>query len=109
MQKKQAEREAAEELRREVEFIIEPRRCVHIKMPSELHADFRVFGLRKKLSMQEMFIEFVRLITDGDTVLIGGVVFTFNTKIVIILVTLLFRLSYLIFDKIPIQFTIIPL
>ena len=69
MQKKRAEREAAEELRREVEFIIEPRRCVHIKMPSELHADFRVFGLRKKLSMQEMFIEFVRLITDGDTVL----------------------------------------
>jgi hypothetical protein len=69
MQKKQAEREAAEELRREVEFIIEPRRCVHIKMPSELHADFRVFGLRKKLSMQEMFIEFARLLSNDDSYL----------------------------------------
>ena len=64
-----AQRAAVELQVKELEHVLTPRRCAHIKMPSELHADFRVFGLRKKLSMQEMFIEFVRLITDGDTVL----------------------------------------
>lgn len=39
-----------------------------MKLPAELHAEFRVFGLRKKLSMQEMIVEMVRLITDGDAV-----------------------------------------
>ena len=61
------EREAAEELRRRVDFIIDPRKCVHIKIPAELHAEMRVFGLRKKLSLQEMFVEFCQLIVDGDS------------------------------------------
>ncbi len=61
------EQEAAEALRRRVEFIIDPRKCVHVKIPAELHAEMRVFGLRKKLSLQEMFVEFCQLIVDGDT------------------------------------------
>ena len=59
--------EAAEELRNQVNAIIDPRKCVHVKIPSELHAEMRVFGLRKKLSLQEMFIEFCNLIVEGDT------------------------------------------
>jgi hypothetical protein len=63
----QSEQEqAAEELRRQVDFIIDPRKCVHIKLPSELHAEMRVFGLRKKLSLQEMLVEFCQLVVDGD-------------------------------------------
>jgi len=60
------EQEAAEELRKQIDFIIDPRKCVHIKLPAELHAEMRVFGLRKKLSLQEMFVEFCQLIVDGD-------------------------------------------
>ena len=64
----QSEQQAeAEELRSQVNAIIDPRKCVHIKIPSELHAEMRVFGLRKKLSLQEMFIEFCQLIVEGDT------------------------------------------
>lgn len=59
--------EEAEELRSQVNAIIDPRKCVHIKIPSELHAEMRVFGLRKNLSLQEMFVEFCNLIVDGDT------------------------------------------
>ena len=59
--------EEAEELRSQVNAIIDPRKCVHVKIPSELHAEMRVFGLRKKLSLQEMFIEFCQLIVEGDT------------------------------------------
>lgn len=56
-----------EEQRRQIGFIIEPRKCVHIKIPSELHAEMRVFAFRKKLSLQEMFTEFCQLIADGDS------------------------------------------
>lgn len=63
------EREEAEELVRTVSFVIDPRKCVHVKIPAELHAEMRVFGLRKKLSLQEMFVEFCQLIVDGDIVL----------------------------------------
>jgi hypothetical protein len=58
-----------EEERRRVEFIIDPRKCVHIKLPSELHAEMRVFGFKKKLSLQEMISEFCQLIIDGDSYL----------------------------------------
>jgi hypothetical protein len=61
------QRAEEEELRRQVEFIIDPRKCVHIKIPSELHAEMRVFAFRKKLSLQEMFVEFCQLIVDGDS------------------------------------------
>ena len=56
-----------EEQHRQIGFIIEPRKCVHIKIPSELHAEMRVFAFRKKLSLQEMFTEFCQLIADGDS------------------------------------------
>ena len=56
-----------EEERRRIDFIIDPRKCVHIKLPAELHAEMRVFGLRKKLSLQEMVSEFCQLIVDGDS------------------------------------------
>jgi hypothetical protein len=63
----QSERKAeAEQLRRQAELIIDPRKCVHIKLPSELHAEMRVIGLRKKLSLQEMLSEFCQLMVDGD-------------------------------------------
>jgi len=63
----QSERKAeAEELRRQAERIIDPRKCVHIKLPTELHAEMRVIGLRKKLSLQEMLSEFCQLVVDGD-------------------------------------------
>ena len=63
----QSERKAeAEELRRQAERIIDPRKCVHIKLPTELHAEMRVIGLRKKLSLQEMLSEFCQLMVDGD-------------------------------------------
>ncbi|NDD93146.1 hypothetical protein EBZ37_13840 [bacterium] len=39
---------------------------MHIKLPSELHAEIRVIGLRKKLSLQEMLSEFCQLMVDGD-------------------------------------------
>ena len=56
----------AAELRRKVEVIIEPRKCVHLKLPSEVHAGARIFGIKNKLSLQEMLTEFCRLLTDGD-------------------------------------------
>ena len=63
----QSERKAgAEELREQVNFVIDPRKCVHIKLPSELHAQMRIFGFSKKLSLQEMLTEFCQLIVDGD-------------------------------------------
>jgi len=66
----QRARKAAVELQaKELEHILTPRRCVHIKMPSELHASMRVLGFQKKLSLQEMFVEFARLLTDGDSYL----------------------------------------
>lgn len=64
----QSEQKAeAEELRKQIEHVIDPRKCVHIKIPSELHAEMRVLGLRKKLSLQEMFSEFCQLMVDGDS------------------------------------------
>lgn len=57
---------AAEELAEEVGFILDPRKCVHIKIPSELHAEMRVFAFKKKLSLQEMFTEFCQMVVDGD-------------------------------------------
>lgn len=60
------EKHQAEELRREIESILDHTKSVHVKLPAELHSEFRVFGLRKKLSMQEMLVEMVRLIVDGD-------------------------------------------
>lgn len=63
----QSERKAEEEeLRKQVNSIIDPRKCVHIKLPSELHAEMRVFAFKKKLSLQEMFSEFCQLVVDGD-------------------------------------------
>jgi hypothetical protein len=59
--------QVAEELRKQVECIIDPRKCVHIKIPAELHAEMRVFGFQKRLSLQEMFIEFCQLVVDGDS------------------------------------------
>ena len=55
-----------EEARRRAEFIIDPRKCVHIKLPSELHAEMRVFAFKKNLSLQEMLTEFCQLVVDGD-------------------------------------------
>jgi hypothetical protein len=54
---------------KELEHVLTPRRCAHIKMPSELHANMRIVGFQKKLSLQEMFIEFARMLTDGDSYL----------------------------------------
>lgn len=66
----QSERKAeAAELLEQVDHIIDPRKCVHIKLPSELHAQMRVFGFKKKLSLQEMLSEFCQLIADGDPIL----------------------------------------
>jgi len=66
----QSERKAEEEeLRRQVGSIIDPRKCVHIKLPSELHAELRVFGFKKKLSLQEMLVEFCQLLVDGDPII----------------------------------------
>lgn len=63
----QSERKAEEEqLREQLSFVIDPRKCVHIKLPSELHAQMRIFGFNKKLSLQEMLTEFCQLIVDGD-------------------------------------------
>ena len=64
--RKQEQREAAEALRREVECILDKRRSVHIKIPAELHALLRVFGFHKKLSIQEMIVELIQLVVDGD-------------------------------------------
>lgn len=64
-----SERRVEEELRRQVEHIIDPRKCVHVKIPAELHGDMRIFGFNKKLSLQEMLIEFCQLIVDGDAYL----------------------------------------
>lgn len=63
------ERAEAEELHRQVNSIIDPRKCVHIKLPSELHSQMRIFGFNKKLSLQEMFIEFCQLVVDGDAII----------------------------------------
>jgi hypothetical protein len=66
----QSEREVQEEeLRKQIDSIVDPRKCVHIKLPSELHAEMRVFAFKKKLSLQEMFTEFCQLVVDGDTVI----------------------------------------
>ncbi len=66
----QSERKAeAEELRKQAEYVLDPRKCVHIKIPSELHAEMRIVGLRKKLSLQEMLVEFCQLVVDGDSYL----------------------------------------
>lgn len=66
----QSERKAEEEeLRRQVDSIVDPRKCVHIKLPSELHAELRVFGFKKKLSLQEMISEFCQLLVDGDPII----------------------------------------
>ena len=55
----QSERKAeAEELRKQIEYVIDPRKCVHIKIPSELHAEMRVLGS-----------EFCQLMVDGDSYL----------------------------------------
>lgn len=63
----QSEQKAeAEELREQVGHILDPRKCVHIKLPSELHSKMRIFGFNKKLSLQEMLVEFCQLIVDGD-------------------------------------------
>ena len=63
----QSERKAeAQELREQINLVIDPRKCVHVKLPSDLHAQMRVFGFNKKLSLQEMFVEFCQLIVDGD-------------------------------------------
>ena len=58
--------QAAEELRRKVETIVEPRRCVHLKLPSEIHAAVRIYGMKNKLSLQEILSEMCRLIADDD-------------------------------------------
>ena len=63
----QSERKAQAELLKQVEYIVDPRKCVHIKLPSELHAEMRIVGLRKKLSLQEMLAEFCQLVVDGDS------------------------------------------
>lgn len=55
-----------EEARRRAEFIIDPRKCVHIKLPSELHAEIRIFAFKKSLSLQEILTEFCQLVVDGD-------------------------------------------
>ena len=34
------------EARRRAEVIIDPRKCVHIKLPSELHAEIRIFAFK---------------------------------------------------------------
>ncbi len=54
---------------KELEHVLTPRRCVHIKIPSELHASLRVLGFQKKLSLQEMFVEISRLLADDDSYL----------------------------------------
>jgi hypothetical protein len=54
---------------KELEHVLTPRRCVHIKIPSELHASLRVMGFQKKLSLQEMFVELSRLLADEDSYL----------------------------------------
>ena len=64
-----AQRAAVELQVKELEHVLTPRRCAHIKMPSELHANMRIVGFQKKLSLQEMFIEFARMLTDGDSYL----------------------------------------
>lgn len=66
MQSEQRKAEA-EELRKQANLVLDPRKCVHIKIPSDLHAEMRVFSFQKKLSLQEMFIEFCQLIIDGDS------------------------------------------
>jgi hypothetical protein len=66
----QRARRAAVELQvKELEHVLTPRRCVHIKIPSELHASLRVLGFQKKLSLQEMFVEISRLLADDDSYL----------------------------------------
>ena len=66
---RRAQRAAVELQVKELEHVLTPRRCAHIKMPSELHANMRIVGFQKKLSLQEMFIEFARMLTDGDSYL----------------------------------------
>lgn len=58
-----------EELLEQVGYILDPRKCVHIKLPSELHAQMRIFGFSKKLSLQEMLTEFCQLVVDGDPII----------------------------------------
>lgn len=60
------QKQAAAELVEQVGFALDPRKCVHVKIPSELHAEMRVFGFKKKLSLQEMFIEFCQMVVNGD-------------------------------------------
>ncbi len=64
------EQRAAVELQvKELEHVLTPRRCVHIKIPSELHASMRIRGFEKKLSLQEIFTELARLISEDDAYL----------------------------------------
>jgi hypothetical protein len=77
----QSERRAAQEaLREKVAAIVEPRRCVHLKLPAEVHQELRIFAIKNKLSLQEMITEMCRLLIDGDNYLYNRMLFLSKKK-----------------------------
>ena len=42
------------------------RKCIHIKLMTETHANLRIELLRRKLSMQDVFEELAQRIVEGD-------------------------------------------
>lgn len=49
-----------------MQHLLESRKCIHLKLPSDLHADLRVFALKKKISVQAIFEEFAQQLVDGN-------------------------------------------
>jgi len=77
----QLERRAEQEaLREKVSHIVEPRKCVHLKLPSEVHSELRIFGIKNKLSLQEMITEMCRLLVDGDNYLYNRMISFYKKK-----------------------------
>lgn len=49
-----------------MQHLLESRKCIHLKLPSDLHADLRVFALKKKISVQAIFEELAQQLVDGN-------------------------------------------
>jgi hypothetical protein len=49
-----------------VQHLLESRKCIHLKLPSDLHADLRVFAFKKKISVQAIFEEFAQQVVSGN-------------------------------------------
>lgn len=46
--------------------VLDPKKCVHIKLMNSTHTQFRIESFKQKLTMQDMFEEFARAVVDRD-------------------------------------------